>query len=245
MKIPRKVSPFPLFPFSPFPLFPFSPFPFSNKPVVLSCYQNFRNLLKMESYPSGKEIHSGKEYKEKRHQIFESKPSDRQRAYLKLDVLTPTVRDFLRNKEPFASDGVELRTAKVVDGNRTLQYVLIGGTECDQRHYNAVRAYLPGFTIRTIFEPQAHGGLSAFGSIMSGQMVLEFSLTRKSFLSGGIGGFGVFGVFGGKKSTIVVNVLLIVLVGVLIVLSSYFINHTNNDSDRFGVLRRLGLFYDQ
>jgi len=195
----------------------------------------------MENYLSGKEIHSGKEYKEKRHQIFESKPSDRQRAYLKLDVLTPTVRDFLRNKEPFASDGVELRTAKVVDGNRTLQYVLIGGTECDQRHYNAVRAYLPGFTIRTIFEPQAHGGLSAFGSIMSGQMVLEFALTRTSFLSGGFGGFGGFG----GKSTLAVNVLLIVLVGVLIVLSSYFINHTNNDSDRFGVLRRLGLFYDQ
>jgi len=155
---------------------------------------------------------------------------ERRRAFIKLDSLTPVVRVFLTNTEPFASDGVELRSAKVVDNNHMLRYILIGGTECDQRHYKAVHTNLPGFTIRTVFEPQSHGSLGALGSVTSGHMVLEFPLSKSRGLLSGTG------VFWGKK---LVNAGIIVVFAVLLYLMQRYLGHTRNDSDRFGVVWRL------
>jgi hypothetical protein len=163
---------------------------------------------------------------EKRHPVFESNDMERRRAFIKLDSLTPVVRAFLAKTEPFASDRVELRSAKVVDNNRMLRYILIGGTECDQRHYKAVHTNLPGFTIRTVFEPQSHGSLGAMGSVTSGHMVLEFPVSKSR---------GLFSGFSGK----LVNAGIIVVFAVLLYLMQMYLGHTRNDSDRFGVVWRL------
>lgn len=166
---------------------------------------------------------------EKRFPVFESDNMERRRAFIKLDSLTPVVRTFLAKTEPFASDGVELRSAKIVDNNRMLRYILIGGTECDQRHYKSVHRNLPGFTIRTVFEPQSHGGLGAMGAVTSGHMVLEFPLSKsRGLFSGGTG-----------KTRKLVNAGIIVVFAVLLYLMQMYLGHTRNDSDRFGVVWRL------
>lgn len=160
---------------------------------------------------------------EKRHQIYESNDQERQRAYDKLDCLTSVVKEFLKNTDPFASEGIELGSASVKHNNKVLRFNLTGANSCDERHFRAVKQKLPYFTIKTVFEPR-NGFQSHEGVDIRGMVVLEYDLEKRP-------SFNLAGKF--------LSMSLIMMFFLLVYLLRLYIKHTEDDSDRFGALYRL------
>jgi len=176
-----------------------------------------KRLVNPERYPT--------DTVETRHPLYETDSESRTKAFNILDSLTPTIREFLLREEPFVGDGIELNKADVAETNTVLRFYLIGGSTFDDRHTLVVRQKLPGFTLKTLFSP-VHGANSGEGALSSGRMVLEYNIHQRFEW--------INQVWQGVMSVTLLGCFFAVIYCLRL-----FMIHTSEDTDPFGVIRRL------
>ena len=181
----------------------------------------------MSRRKNGKNLDKATAPQDKRHQLFEADPKEKKEAYKKLNNLTSVVREFLSTSIPFCSEGVNLQSAEVTGNSNTLRFSLSGGTSFDKRHMSAVERNLPNFTSQTVFVPKKLNN-SSQGAVEAGYMVLDYDVKK-----------GASSAFWNKMRARTVNVLLVVCFLLLVYFVHAYVLHTQDDSDRFGALKRL------